>query len=116
MTRTPRPVKRSTESFGAIAAITPVHVRVHFGEIDAWRCAVTPNGTAALRRRARLAAASSAFDGTQPVLRQSPPILCLSISTIGTPKAAAAAATDRPPDPPPITQISGLRVSAMTLD
>ena len=64
---------------------------------------------------ARLAAASSAFDGTQPVLRQSPPILCLSISTAGTPKAAAAAATDKPPEPAPITQMSGVSVSAMPL-
>ena len=64
---------------------------------------------------ARLAAASSAFDGTQPVLRQSPPILWRSISTTDTPKAAAAAATDRPPEPPPITQISGLSISAMIL-
>src|SRR5450755_4239084 len=63
---------------------------------------------------ARLAAASKAFDGTQPVLRQSPPILCRSTSTTGTPKAVAAAATDKPPEPPPITQISGLIVSAMS--
>ncbi len=64
---------------------------------------------------ARLPAASSAFDGTQPVLRQSPPILCFSISTQETPKAAAAAATDKPPEPPPITQRSGLRISAIVL-
>ena len=40
ITRTPRPVKRSLESFGAIAAITPLHVIVHAGEID--RAAQTP--------------------------------------------------------------------------
>src|SRR6478736_2228837 len=56
-----------------------------------------------------------AFDGTQPVLRQSPPILSRSINTVGTPKAAAAAATDNPPGPPPITQMSGASVSAMPL-
>src|ERR1022692_833817 len=77
-------------------------------------CAVTPNGAALRMICARLAAASKAFDGTQPVLRQSPPILCRSTSTTGTPKAAAAAATDKPPEPPPITQMSGLRVSAMS--
>jgi len=38
--------------------------------------------------------------------------LCFSISTVGTPKAAAAAATDRPPEPAPITQMSGVRISA----
>lgn len=30
-----------------------------------------------------------------------------------TPKAAAAAATDKPPDPAPITQMSGVRVFVM---
>src|ERR1043165_9308455 len=35
-----------------------------------------------------------------------------SISTTGTPNAAAAAATERPPEPAPITQMSGLRTSA----
>src|SRR5262249_59341106 len=37
----------------------------------------------------------------------------LSISTTGTPNAAAAAATERPPGPAPMTHRSGLRVSAM---
>ena len=36
-----------------------------------------------------------------------------SISTTGTPNAAAAAATDRPPEPAPMTQMSVLRRSAM---
>src|SRR3954471_12860955 len=62
--------------------------------------------------RARLPAAISDLEGTQPVLRQSPPILPFSISTTGTPNAAAAAATERPPEPAPITQMSGLRTSA----
>src|SRR6202030_1755650 len=35
-----------------------------------------------------------------------------SISTTETPNAAAAAATERPPEPAPITQISGLSNSA----
>src|SRR5262249_3964506 len=62
--------------------------------------------------RARLPAAISDLEGTQPVLRHSPPILPRSISTTGTPNAAAAAATERPPEPAPITQMSGLRTSA----
>ena len=35
-----------------------------------------------------------------------------SISTTGTPKEAAIAATDKPPEPAPITQRSGLRTLA----
>ena len=55
-----------------------------------------------------LAAASSAFDGTQPLFRHSPPIAPRSISTVDTPKAAAAVATERPAAPAPMTQISGV--------
>jgi flagellar P-ring protein FlgI len=62
---------------------------------------------------ARLAAAISAFDGTHPVLRQSPPIRPRSTSTTDTPNAAAAAATDRPPGPPPMTHRSGWSRSAI---
>src|SRR5215471_14780386 len=76
-------------------------------------CATTPNISALRIISARRAAANRAFDGTQPVLRQSPPILWLSISTVGTPKAAAAAATESPPGPPPMTQISGVSISAI---
>ena len=36
-----------------------------------------------------------------------------STSTTGTPNAAAAAATDRPPEPAPITQMSGFNSSGM---
>src|SRR5947207_15816060 len=78
-------------------------------------CTSSPNSPAPRIISARLAAANKAFDGMQPVLRQSPPILRRSISTVGTPNAAAAAATDNPPGPPPITQMSGVSVSAMPL-
>ena len=57
------------------------------------------------------AAASSALEGTHPVLRQSPPIRPRSTSTTSTPKAAAAAATDKPPEPAPMTQMSGVRMT-----
>ena len=107
ITRTPSPVKRSLESFGAIAAITLVHVIVHVGEVDLGGADADDAERRAPAMRARaLAAAISAFDGTQPELRQSPPILPFSISTTGTPNAAAAAATERPPEPAPITQMS----------
>src|SRR5262245_43600261 len=64
--------------------------------------------------RARLPAATRDLEGTQPVLRHSPPILPFSMSTTGTPNAAAAAATERPPEPAPITQISGVRRSGIS--
>ena len=77
------------------------------------RCALMPNFAPAAKPLARSAAAISAFDGTQPVLRHSPPNLPFSISTTGTPNAFAAAATDRPPEPAPMTQMSGLSTCAM---
>src|SRR5690606_6110484 len=58
---------------------------------------------------ARFPAAISALDGTQPWLRQSPPMRPFSTSTTETPNAAAAAATERPPEPAPMTQMSGVR-------
>src|SRR2546423_9999360 len=73
----------------------------------------TPKAAASAMARARLPAAIRDFEGTQPVLRHSPPILPFSMSTTGTPNAAAAAATERPPEPAPITQISGVRRSGM---
>src|SRR5262249_24069869 len=76
-------------------------------------CTSSPNAGAPRMASARFAAANSAFEGTDPVLRLSPPIASRSISTVGTPKAAAAAAADKPPRPAPITQISGVSVSPM---
>src|SRR6266481_3588818 len=76
-------------------------------------CADTPKAAASAMARARLPAAISDFEGTQPVLRHSPPILPFSTSTTGTPKAAAAAATERPPEPAPMTQMSGVNRSGM---
>ena len=43
------------------------------------------------------------FDGTQPVFRQSPPILCFSIRATLAFTAAAMYADTRPPDPAPMT-------------
>src|SRR5690606_38320072 len=42
-------------------------------------------------------------------------ILCFSIKTTGTPSKAAAAATDKPPDPAPMTHRSEVSVSVMRL-
>src|SRR6185312_17473488 len=68
---------------------------------------------AAPRRRlsAMAAAASSAFDGTQPALRQSPPMAPRSISTTSRPSCAAPAATTSPAEPAPTMQTSGVRIS-----
>ncbi len=45
----------------------------------------------------------SAFDGTQPVFRQSPPILCFSINATFALVAAAMYADTSPAEPAPIT-------------
>src|SRR5215831_9445271 len=115
ITRTPRPLKRSFESFGAIAAITSCTCRWTLPKSMSGTPAATPKARACATARACLAAAISDFDGTQPVLRHSPPILFFSTSTTDTPKAAAAAATERPPEPAPMTQMSGCKRSAMVL-
>ena len=60
-----------------------------------------------------LAEAISAFEGTQPKLRQSPPILWPSISTTEAPIWTAPAAVERPPEPAPMTQRSVLMRSVM---
>src|SRR5262249_167079 len=76
-------------------------------------CTSSPNVAAPRMASARFAAASSAFEGTDPVLRLSPPIASRSISTVGTPKAAAAPPAHHPPRRAPITQFSGAGVSPM---
>jgi len=77
------------------------------------RDADTPKAGACAMARACFPAAISDFEGTQPKLRQSPPMRPFSTSTTGTPNAAAAAATDRPPEPAPMTQMSGFSSSGM---
>lgn len=63
---------------------------------------------------AAAAAANSALDGTQPWFRQSPPIAAASTSTTRAPICAAPAATERPPAPAPMTQISVAIASLIT--
>src|SRR5262249_42860371 len=113
ITRTPRPLKRSFESFGAIAAMTSCTCWWTLPKSMSGTPAATPKARASTTARACLAAAISDLEGTQPVLRHSPPILFFSTNTTDTPKAAAAAATERPPEPAPMTQMSGCRRSAM---
>src|SRR3974390_2048114 len=110
ITRTPSPEKRSVESIGAIESITERTWVRTLAKSTRTSAACTPNAQPERMSCARLAAAS-AFDGMQPVLRLSPPIRRRSISTIETPNTAAAAATERPAAPPPITQMTGASFS-----
>ena len=66
ITRTPRPVKRSVESFGAIAAITPRTCARTLAKSMVGGPHVTPKSAARVKAAACLAAASRDFDGTQP--------------------------------------------------
>src|SRR5262249_51610551 len=111
ITRTPSPVNRSMEYAGSTAAITDCTCSLTLAKLTRMFCTSSPNAGAPRMASARFAAASNAFEGTDPVLRLSPPIAWRSISTVGTPKAAAAAAADKPPGPAPITQISGVSMS-----
>ena len=60
-----------------------------------------PNSPAVRMWWATFAEASSAFDGTQPVHRQSPPTRLRSTTAIFTPRVAANSAATMPPEPMP---------------
>src|SRR5579864_2709184 len=78
------------------------------------RAALAPKRAPLRMALACSAAAISACAGTLPSRsRNSPPMPPFSTSTAGTPNAAAAAATVRPPALVPITQISGLSSCAI---
>ena len=64
---------------------------------------VKPNAPALLICLAIVAERISALLGTQPKLRQSPPILCPSIRVTSALTAAAMYAETRPPAPAPMT-------------
>jgi hypothetical protein len=66
---------------------------------------VTSMPTAPARRASAAARAERmmAFDGTQPVTRQSPPSRARSTSATRAPSPAAPIALTRPAVPPPIT-------------
>jgi hypothetical protein len=113
MTLTPRPVKRSSESLGAMASITSCTCRCTAAKSACGAPVTTPNRPALRAASAACAAARSAFDGTQPKLRQSPPISVRSINTVLAPNCDAPAATVRPPEPAPMTQMSTDKISLM---
>ena len=105
-TVTPMPSKRSTESWGAMPAITPWTWSCTALKSTSGACARRPSAPAWRWATAALALASRALDGTQPVFRQSPPIVPGSISTVRAPSSAAPAATERPAEPAPRMQMS----------
>jgi hypothetical protein len=63
-----------------------------------------PENRAAARALCKVSAARiSAFDGTQPILTQVPPIVPAPISATCAPCSAAVIAAEKPADPAPTT-------------
>ncbi len=100
---TPRLSNLSTESWGSI-----------FLMICCTRSMTSANSKSAIiglkpRDRLRVISAASFAErmrdllGTHPVLRQSPPILCLSISVTSPLTVATIRAATSPPEPAPMT-------------
>ena len=69
-------------------------------------CFSRPNASALRMACASLALATSAFVGTQPVHKQSPPSFSRSMSATLRPSRAQPDAVTRPAVPPPITSTS----------
>ena len=100
----------ATESCGASVAITAWDTILDAAEVDrGLACPRDPGIDADMPACRRLATASKAFDGTQPVFRHSPPMAPRSISTVSSPSREVPAATDSPADPAPMTQTSQRR-------
>ena len=97
--RNERPARRSAGGNPAVAAaaITSRHDDGGGRRFDPGVAGSRPNSPARADSLGASGRRRTAIDGTQPVLRQSPPILRRSTSTVGTPKAAVAAATNHPP-------------------
>ena len=113
-TRTPSPTKRWRVAFGARAAMTSRIFAVTVGKSTLVRPDFTPKRAPLRTACARSAAAIRARTDARPeVLTLSSPKPPVSISTAGTPKEAAAAATASPPASAPITQMSGVSGSAI---
>ena len=104
MTCTPRPAKRSRASIGATVLATSRRCAFTAAKSTPKRAALRPKCAALRMILARSAVTASAVVGTPPPLPRVP----FSISTTGTPKAAAADAAARPAAPAPMTQMSGL--------
>ncbi len=111
MIRTPRPAKRCRVSLGATVSATSRRWAFTAAKSTPKRAALRPKCAALRMILARSAVTASAAAGTLPPL-PAPPVIAFrvpfSISTTGTPKAAAADAAARPAAPAPMTQMSGL--------
>ncbi|MBF0325790.1 MAG: hypothetical protein HQL42_12075 [Alphaproteobacteria bacterium] len=94
MTVQPRPRKRASESWWAMAAMTEWMWSWTAPKSTATSPAVTPKAPACRAAWAAWVAASRDLDGTQPVFRQSPPMRSPSIRTVLAPICAAPAAMD----------------------
>ena len=98
---TPSPLKRSKESLGAIC-VRSLRIRsITTPKSTVMVPAFTPKEAARATSCAAWAARMTAFEGTQPVLRQSPPVWCRSMSATRAPSPAAPAAATRPAVPAP---------------
>ena len=75
MTRTPMALKRSFESFRLDRGNDAVDVLVHAGVIDIVAARDDAKEFGARNRVRMLGGGNQGLEGTQPVLRQSPPIL-----------------------------------------
>jgi hypothetical protein len=74
---------------------------------------VTPSDGARRRVSFTEAEAISAASGTAPEVRFAPPSVFFSTSTTEAPARTADRAAAMPPGPPPTTQMSGVRVTAI---
>ena len=112
ITRTPSPVKRSLELFGAIASMTRWMWSLTSSNSTAGFADLMPNGAAGAHRLGALARRDHRLRrhaaGVEALAAHRP----FSTSTTGTPSVAAAAATDNPAAPAPMTQRSGVSCSA----
>ena len=89
-------------SWRPAASITERTRRITAAKSTCGSPASTPNSGAPRIAWARAALASRAFDGTQPVHRQSPPVRSRSIIAVRAPSPAAVTVAISPVVPPPI--------------
>ena len=102
-TSTPNSVNRWAESWWLMPARTR-RMRCITAAKSTWGVATfTPNATARCISPITLAERMMVFDGTHPLLRQSPPIQFFSIKATLPPNPAAAMAEISPAEPAPMT-------------
>ena len=103
-TSMPKSEKRSAESAGLISARFCRIRSIAFAKSTAAPSGTSTPNCAALRTvAATRAAPMTPLEGTQPTLRQSPPISSRSINATRAPSPAAPAAVTKPAVPAPMT-------------